>query len=279
MKCSIGEEYMSRLLGRLRRSTKGLALTLVSALVLFGNAGYASKNPVIAGASDLQFALEEAARAFLAETGHTVRLAMGSSGNFVRQIRQGAPFQLLLSADENFVFDLAHDGFTRDEGVLYAIGRIVIMTPHGSALTADESLEDLERALAEGRIHRFAIGNPVHAPYGARAEEALRHRKLWQAIQPKLVYGENISQAAQFALSGSTEGGIVAYSLALAPSVSARGTYALIPQEWHSPLRQRMVLLRNAGPIAEQFYHYLQQPVSRDIFRKYGFVLPGEEEH
>lgn len=254
-------------------------LVLVSALMLWSGASQADERPVIAAASDLQFALEEVAKAFHAETGHGVRLAVGSSGNFARQIRQGAPFQLFLSADEDYVLELARDGFTRDQGVLYGMGRLVIMVPHHSHLTADESLESLEHALAAERVSRFAIANPVHAPYGARAEEVLQSRGLWQALRPKLVYGENISQAAQFALSGSTDGGIIAYSLAMAPGLSRRGTFALIPEQWHSPLRQRMVLLQNAGPTAVSFYHYIQQRSARDILRKYGFALPDEEAH
>lgn len=268
---------MSRLFDLVRRSAGRLALMLV--LVLVGSASHADDPPVIAVAAGLQFALDHAARAFHAETGQDVRLVMGSSGNFARQIRQGAPFQLLLSADEKYVLELARDGFARDEGSLYAIGRLVLLVPQQSVLSADESLADLRRQLDAGRINRFAIANPRHAPYGARAEEALRHQGLWQAIQSKLVYGENVSQAAQFALSGSAEGGIIAYSLALAPGLAERGSFALLPEEWHSPLRQRMVLLNNAGQVAEQFYHYLQQPAARQIFRQYGFRLPGEEEH
>ncbi|MGF1593873.1 MAG: molybdate ABC transporter substrate-binding protein [Kiloniellaceae bacterium] len=237
----------------------------------------AQDSPVVAGASDLQFALSEIAEAFTAETGQAVRLALGSSGNFARQIRQGAPFQIYLSADESYVLDLERDGFTRDAGTLYAVGRIVVMAPHGSSLTADTALDDLAAALDDGRLKRFAIANPEHAPYGKRAEEALRHKGLWEAIRPRLVLGENVSQAAQFATSGNAEGGIVAYSLALSPQVSALGSYALIPAEWHSPLRQRMVLLKNAGPVAEQFYDYVQQPAARAILRRYGFMLPGEE--
>jgi molybdate transport system substrate-binding protein len=202
---------------------------------------------------------------------------MGSSGNFARQIRQGAPFQMYLSADENYVLDLARDGFTRDEGTLYAVGRIVIITPHGSPLKADGSLEDLKAALADGRLTKFAIANPEHAPYGKRAEEALRHQGLWDAVRPKLVLGENVSQAAQFATSANAQGGIIAYALALSPKLSALGRYELIPADWHSPLRQRMVLLKNAGPVAERFYDYVQQQAARAIFRKYGFVLPGEQ--
>jgi molybdate transport system substrate-binding protein len=109
-----------------------------------------------------------------------------------------------------------------------------------------------------------------------RAEEALRHRGLWEAIAPKLVLGENASQAAQFATTANTQGGIIAYSLALAPRVGSRGAYALIPEAWHAPLNQRMALLNNAGPVAERFYRYLQQPAAREILRHYGFALPGE---
>jgi molybdate transport system substrate-binding protein len=175
------------------------------------------------------------------------------------------------------VLDLARDGFTRDDGHLYAIGRLVIITPHGSPLTADEDLNDLEAALAEGRIRRFAIANPEHAPYGARAREALHHRGLWEALQPLLVIGENVSQAAQFATSANAQGGIIAYSLALSDQVSSRGEFALIPAEWHSPLRQRMALIDGAGEVAEQFYDYLRQPEALAILERYGFVVPNED--
>ena len=252
-------------------------LLALSVLVAALQPATAQESPVIAGASDLQFALEEIAAAFQADTGQAVRLSLGSSGNFARQIRQGAPFQMYMSADESYVLELEREGFTRDAGALYAVGRIVVIAPHGSSLAPDAGLDDLAAALAEGRLERFAIANPEHAPYGKRAEEALRHRGLWEAIRPRLVLGENVTQAAQFATSGNAQGGIVAYSLALSPKVSVLGTYALIPAEWHSPLRQRMVLLRDAGPVAERFYDYVQQPAARAILRRYGFLLPGEE--
>lgn len=232
--------------------------------------------PVIAAAASLQFALEEIATAFRDSTGQSVRLAFGSSGNFARQIRQGAPFQMFLSADEKYVRDLDEADLTRDEGALYAVGRIVLIAPHGSPLKPDAALDDLADALEHGRITRFAIANPEHAPYGQRAAEALQHRGLWEKIKPKLIYGENIAQAAQFATSGNAEGGIIAYSIALVPRISASGSYVLIPEEWHSPLRQRMVLLKSAGPVAERFYGYVQGPEARAVFRKYGFLLPGE---
>jgi molybdate transport system substrate-binding protein len=257
-----------------RRTLASFALAALLALPL---APHADDSPVVAGASDLQFALEEIAAAFKTDTGNEVRLSMGSSGNFARQIRQGAPFEMYLSADEGFVFDLHRDGFARDEGDLYAIGRIVVIAPSGSPLKPDEDLANLEAMLAEGAISRFAIANPEHAPYGRAAKEALITRGLWDAVEPRLVLGENVSQAAQFATSGNAEGGIIAYSLALSPQVSALGEWTLLPEEWHEPLRQRMVLLPHAGAVAEAFYAYMQAPVARTIFRRYGFVLPGEE--
>ncbi|HHZ08422.1 MAG TPA: molybdate ABC transporter substrate-binding protein [Rhizobiales bacterium] len=256
-----------------RRSV--LAATVVLGL-LWGRAAEGEEAPIVAAASDLQFAVEEIAAAFEAETGMRVRLSMGSTGNFARQIREGAPFQMFMAADEQFVFDLARDGLARNEGDLYAIGRIVVKVPPGSTLSADGTLESLRRALAEGRINRFAIANPDHAPYGKRAREALQHAGLWDDIQPFLVLGENVGQAAQFALSGNAEGGIIALSLALAPELRDLGTADLIPEDYHEPLRQRMVLLNGAGPVAEAFYAYLKAPVARAIMERYGFVLPEE---
>ena len=249
---------------------------LLAATAVWPAAAAAEEPPTIAAAADLQFALTEVATAFTAETGLEVKLTFGSSGNFARQIRQGAPFQMYLSADESYVVDLAKDGFTRDQGELYAVGRIVIIVPHGSPLEPDGTLEDLRAALEDGRMQKFAIANPEHAPYGRRAEEALRHAGLWQAIVHRLVLGENVSQAAQFATSGSAQGGIVAYSLALSPKVSALGTFELIPAAWHAPLRQRMALLEDAGATAERFFAFVQQPAARAIMRRFGFVLPGE---
>jgi molybdate transport system substrate-binding protein len=252
-------------------------LAALAALALAaGPAAAQGEAPVVAAASDLQFAVQEIAEAFAADTGQEVRLSFGSTGNFARQIREGAPFQIFMAADEQFILDLARDGFARDEGDLYAIGRIVVKVPPGSTLKADGTLESLRQALAEGKITRFAIANPDHAPYGRRAREALQHAGLWEQIQPFLVMGENVSQAAQFALSGNAEGGIIALSLSLAPELRDKGTADLIPEDYHEPLRQRMALLQGAGPVAEAFYAYMKQPRARDIMERYGFVLPEE---
>lgn len=232
--------------------------------------------PLIAGAADLQFALAEVAARFRTETGLEVRLSFGSSGNITRQIEQGSPVELFLSADEAFVFRLTEGGHARDRGELYAIGRIVLFTPPGSPLRAAGGLEAIRTALDAGQIRRIAIANPEHAPYGRAAERALRAAGLWERIRPHLVLGENVAQAAQFALAGGSQGGIVAYSLVLAPAMAGRGAHQLLPDSLHEPLRQRMVLTRRAGAVAEEFYAYMQGPAAREIMRRYGFVLPGE---
>lgn len=239
----------------------------------------ADEIPVVAAASDLQFALPEIAADFEAQTGHRVRLNFGSSGNFRRQIAQGAPFELYLSADEDYVFALQHDGHTRDDGRLYAIGRIVIIAPGDKAEIVDENFSALRQQLAEQTAGRFAIANPEHAPYGRAAKQALLATGLWETIKPRLVLGENVSQAAQYALSGNTLGGIVAYSLALAPPLQERSVFALIPEHLHTPLRQRMVLLSHAGPVAEAFYDYLQTEPARVVFERYGFALPDIDQN
>ena len=249
------------------------AVAIACAVFASGNSK-ADDAPVVAAASDLQIALTEISASFTAETGERVRLTFGSSGNFARQIRAGAPIELFLSADEKLVTALAQDGFTDGEGALYAEGRLALIVPHASPLNADGSLADLRAAIADGRLRRLAIANPDHAPYGQRAKEVLIAKGLWDQIQDKLVFGENVSQAAQFAVSGAAEGGIIALSLALAPAIAELGASATIPAEWHQPLRQRMVLTRSAGGTARKFFDYVRGPTARTILQDTGFTLP-----
>ncbi len=231
--------------------------------------------PVIAAASDLKFALDDIAAQFTAQTGHRLRISYGSSGNFFRQIVQGAPFELFLSADEDFVHQLHGQGLTEDSGALYGVGRLVLFAARGSPLRVDAGLLDLRAALADGRLRKFAIANPEHAPYGRAAMQVLERAGLWQAMQPRLVLGENVSQAAQFAVSGSAQGGIFALSLALSPVLQQAGSRVLLPEQMHSPLRQRMVLTRRAGLVAHQFYRFVQRDEARAALQRFGFSLPG----
>jgi molybdate transport system substrate-binding protein len=232
--------------------------------------------PLVAAASDLQFALEELLQRFASETGIRARVTYGSSGNLARQVTQGAPFELFLSADESYVESLAARGLTIGTGEVYGLGRVALFVPNGSPLQADPRLEDLGRRLHDGTLGRIAIANPAHAPYGRAAEQALRKLGLWQALQDRLVLGENVAQAAQFASTGNVDGGIIAWSLALAPPLRSRGRYALLPASLHVPLRQRMVLLKGAGSGAGRLYAYLRSDAARAILARYGFVLPEE---
>jgi molybdate transport system substrate-binding protein len=249
---------------------------VVLAVMLTSGAGAvrAADAPVIAVAANMTDAVQRIAQQYEQARGEKLRLSFGASGNFVRQIQQGAPFEMFLSADEASVAILAKDGRTFDDGVLYAIGRIVLFVPAGSPLKADATLADLGDGLRDGRVKRFSIANPDVAPYGKAAREALQRQGLWTAIEGKLVLGENVGQAAQFAASGSTEGGILPLSLAKAPALAAKGNYVLLPDAWHAPLRQRMVLLRAAGPTARNFYAFMQGPEARAVLEEAGYTLP-----
>jgi molybdate transport system substrate-binding protein len=240
---------------------------LLAILFMVGEKAMAAEIPAIAAASDLKFAIEEVAVSFTAKSGVKLRLSFGSSGNFARQIEQGAPFELFLSADDSYIRRLAEKGFTRGEGISYAVGRLAIVVPKKSPISLDEKLDGLRGA----KINRLAIANPEHAPYGRAAEEILRNLGLWEKLKDHLVLGENVSQAAQFAAGGSTDGGIIAYSLVKAPGMAEKTRYQLISAELHKPLDQRMVLMKNAGMNAQLFFDYLQSPAAREILASYGF--------
>lgn len=258
---------LTRILFRL-----ALALTWAAAAPAACAAGDTA--PLVAAAADLRFALDEIAAAFARDTGRQARIVYGSSGNFRRQIAEGAPFELFLSADEAYALALARDGIAVDDGAVYAIGRLALVVPEGSPLALDPTLRDVGSAAADGRLRKFAIANPEHAPYGRAAREALEGAGVWSAVERHLVLGENVAQTAQFALSGSAQGGLVALSLALAPGALPGARYVAIPQTMHRPLVQRMVLLKHAGETARALYRYLQQPAARAVLQRYGFALP-----
>ena len=157
-----------------------------------------------------------------------------------------------------------------------AVFALPLVLPEGSPLRPDPTLDDLAKAVADGRLKRFAIANPEHAPYGRAAQEALIAAGVWPAIRGRLVLGENVAQAAQFAVSGSTQGGLVALSLALAPGALGGAVHVEIPATMHRPLRQRMALTRRAGEPARAFYDWLRGTAARPVLARYGFAAPTE---
>lgn len=270
MRCECKGAGVASSVGRLVR--RGAAVIAIVLGVPF--ATLAQPAPKIAAASSLGPALTEVAAQFRRETGMRVDPVFASSGALARQIQEGAPFEVFLAADEDLPNRLAKAGRTRDAGVVYALGRLALFAPHGSPLTVDPQLNGLATLLAAGKVTRFAVANPAFAPYGAAAEAVLARRGLLTPIRPALVMGSTIAQAAQFASSGNAVGGLLAYSLVLAPEFRGRGSVALIDAADHPPIRHRMVLLRNAGPAAQRFYQFVQGPTARATFARFGFSMP-----
>ena len=228
----------------------------------------------IAAASDLNFAFKELVAEFEKRTGHHVKLSLGSSGNFFSQIQNGAPYDLYFSADIGYPKKLEEAGHALPGSLYkYAVGRIVLWTPAHSPLELEKFGMDV---LLDPSIKRIAIANPKHAPYGRAAVAAMQHFKVHERAKDKLVLGENVSQAAQFVESGASDIGIVALSLALAPSMKASGKYWEIPAEAHPPLEQGAVILKNSKNqgVAKLFVDYMKGPQGQEIMRRYGFTLP-----
>ena len=228
--------------------------------------------PTIAAASDLKFAVEEIAANYKVDKGQDVKLVFGSSGVLWQQVKNGAPFGLLMSADEAYVDDLYKNGLTVDRGSLYAIGRIVLLEKKGSPIKLGTDKEVLIQAIKAAK--KIAIANPDHAPYGRAAKEFLTNAGVWDLAQPKLVFGENISQATMFALTGSADFAISALSLASSPQIQTQSTSVLIPDSLHKPLKQKMALVKNNVASANDFYQYLLEPKSKQVMARFGFSAP-----
>jgi molybdate transport system substrate-binding protein len=245
---------------------------LFAVLVFYLPAGMAQTVPTVEAASDLKFALEEIAANYKTDKGRDLKMVFGSSGVLWQQIKNGAPFAMFLSADETYIDDLQKNGITLDGGSLYAIGRIVLLGKKNSPIKLSPDKDSMMKAIQSAK--KIAIANPDHAPYGRAAKEFLMSMGVWDLIEPKLVFGENISQATIFALTGSADFAISALSLATAPVIKSQANYVLIPDQLHKPLKQKMVLIKNHAPSAMDFYQYLQEPKSKQIMTRYGFLVP-----
>jgi molybdate transport system substrate-binding protein len=219
----------------------------------------------IAAAADLKFAMQEIAPAFhRAHPDVELQASFGSSGNFYAQIRNGAPFDAFLSADVEYPRELLRDGIGKADSLfVYGVGRIVVWVPEASAMPA-------QGALLDPGVKHIAIANPQHAPYGRAAEAALRSMGLYDKLKPKLVLGEDISQTFEFVESGAADVGIVALSLALAPS--AHGKYWEIPLDAYPRIEQAGLLLK-VSPDSQALRAFLMSGEGRGILKRYGFYL------
>jgi molybdate transport system substrate-binding protein len=248
------------------------SLVLLCALLTLRTVG--AQEIRVAAAADLQFALDELAAQYQKQTGRKIDVSYGSSGNFFAQIQNGAPFDVLLSADIEYPRKLAEAGLA-EPGTLYeyAVGRIAIWMP----ADAPADLAKLGwKALLDPGVEKIAIANPEHAPYGRAAVAALRNAGIYDQVRPKLVYGENIAQAAQFVSSRNAQAGILALSLAISPPMRG-GKRWEIPANLHAPIEQGAVILKSAKDKegAREFLVFLKSATGRKILDSYGFTLPA----
>ncbi len=228
----------------------------------------------VAAASDLTYAMNEIAANFEKATGCTVRLSMGSSGNFLTQIENGAPFDVFFSADIAYPKKLEAEGLASPGSTyLYAIGKIVLWTRNDSRVDVAKGFS----ALRDPAVRKIAIANPEHAPYGRAAEEALRQAGVYDAVKDRLVLGENISQAAEFVESGNADTGILALSLVVSPAMKDQGRAWNIPEKLYTPIQQGVVVLRASPNLqgARRFLDYIKLPATAALLERYGFALPA----
>lgn len=248
-----------------------VVIAVVLAMNMLAGLAVAAERLTIAAAADLKAALPGVVALYAKRyPADQIDLVFGSSGKFNTQIRNGAPFDLFFSADIDLPRGLVHDGYTAGEAVPYALGRIVLWS------TRIELAKTPLAQLANAPFTRLAIANPKHAPYGQRAEEALRQAGVFEAVNKRLVFGENVAQTAQFALSGNAELGIIALALALTPEMHWRGHYTLIDARLHRPLLQGFVITRRAAnsAAARRFAEFFASEEVRLLLAQYGFEKP-----
>ena len=249
------------------------ALIVLAALPHRPLGAQASPEVRVAAAADLKFALDDLCAQYQRQTGTKLAVTYGSSGNFFSQIQNGAPFDIFFSADIEYPRRLKAAGLAEPGSLYeYAVGRLVLWAPPSSKI---DPASQQWNALLDASVQKIAIANPEHAPYGRAAVEAMRKAGIYEQVAAKLVYGENISQAAQFAQSGNAQAGIVALSLALSPGMND-GKRWEIPADAHAPIDQGVIILKNANnkQLAHSFLDFVQSQAGRITLAKYGFTFP-----
>jgi molybdate transport system substrate-binding protein len=232
----------------------------------------------VAAASDLTYAMKEIAADFEKSAACSVRVSYGSSGNFETQIENGAPFDVFFSADIEYPRKLEAQGLASPGSTyLYGIGKLILWVRNDSQLDVSKGLD----VLRDPSLKKIAIANPLHAPYGRAAEEALRKAGVYDAVKDRLVLGENISQTAEFAETGNADAGILALSLVLSPALKDKGRYFQIADNLYSPIQQGVVVVRASKNQqgAQAFLDYIKTPAETAILERYGFALPGKDKH
>ena len=246
-------------------------LTLFSAFLFSIGTAFA-QTTTIAVAANMKDAFNEIAIAFKASGKPEMRVVYGSSGNFATQIMNGAPFNLFIAADEQFPLELFKNGRTTDEGVIYAIGKLAIITKTSSGIYLTDSRADIAKAI--GKANKIAIAKPELAPYGRAAVQYLKAEGLWELAKDKLVYADNIGAATTYVTSGAADIGFTALSLAKSPEVAKQTSLFLVDARLYEPIKQRMVLMKGAPQESVDLYRFIQGPQAKSILQRYGYTTP-----
>jgi len=221
----------------------------------------------VAIAANLQPVMKSLKTYFKARTGVSIDVISGASGNLSTQIRNGAPFDVFLSADKDFPKSLQQDGFTIKPSVVYAQGVLIICS------TQNLNLAHWDQLLQSTAVQKIAIGNPAIAPYGKAAQQALTKAGIYEKVKGKVVFGESITQVNTYITTGVVQAGFTTLSLIKDDAQKPQLYYKLIDDKTYAPIEQAMVLLKHAkaNPAAERFYQYILSPAAKTIFKTYGY--------
>lgn len=254
------------------RPHNGLCLVASAFLLACILAGVAHAQQItVAAAADLNYAMKGLASQYEQKTGNKVVLTFGASGNFYSQIRNGAPYDVFFSADEDYPKQLAQAGLLAGNSMrVYAVGQLVLWVPNETKLDPQRLEMDL---LLRPTVRKIAIANPEHAPYGRAAMAALEHFGIKDEVEGKLVLGENVSQAAEFVMSGNAQAGLIAEALAVAPAMKTAGRYWRLPQGSYPELKQAVGILTSSHhqQAAQEFIGFVLSKEGKAILQQYGF--------
>ena len=246
-------------------------LALVSAFLFSIGTAFAQTS-TIAVAANMKDAFNEIAIVFKAGGKPEIRVVYGSSGNFATQIMNGAPFNLFIAADEQFPLELFRSGRTIDEGAIYAIGKLAVITKNSSGIFLLDGKANIAKAII--KANKIAIAKPELAPYGRAAVQYLKAEGLWDLAKDKIVYADNIGGATTYVMSGAADIGFTALSLAKSPEVTKQTSFLLVDTKLYEPIKQRMVLIKGAPQESVDLYRFMQGPQAKSILQKYGYTTP-----
>ena len=246
-------------------------LSLLVTLCFFTASAFAQVSTV-AVAANMKDAFAEIVTSYRSTGRPEMRVVYGSSGNFTTQILNGAPFNVFIAADEQFPLELYKNGKTVNDGVVYAIGKLAVITKTSSGIQLLDSKADMAKAIA--KANKVAIAKPELAPYGRAAVQYLKAEGLWDLAKDKLVYADNIGAATTYVVSGAADVGFTALSLAKSPELAKQTSFLLVDPKLYEPIKQRMVLIKGAPQEAADLYRFMQGPQAKSILQKYGYTTP-----